>query len=297
MAFYTLSTLGESDNQIVFNDPTHSPLFRAIGRSAEFSDIRAFDTLIPQEGGIEDYKTLLGAVNYIIEGKMYPNSQSDYENGLRTLRAVADVDLSQADPLSDIGYVPYVYQEIDQNKQIFVKVLYAQFQETRRLTMPFKLLCKIKTPRIYGTTTRTAGTGASAGIIVGGVGFPTGYPLPYGATTYAINASAVNAGDRGAYPTNITITGPVTNPKFLNSTSGQFIQVNVTMGVSDVLLITYTPNTVSILLNGVSVYGALSSDSTLFLVKSGFNLFQLQGTSIGAGASGIINFLDTWSLA
>lgn len=296
MSFRDTATLGDQDNSLTFNDSATQPYFRALLRKAQFSDIRAFDTLVPEEGGVEDYTTLLGAVNYVIEGKMYPNTQADYENGLRALRSVADVDLEQADPLSSSGYVPYVWKEIDQNKQLFIKVLYASFQETTKIVMPFTLFCKIKTPRIYGTILRTAGTGSSPGTVVGSTGYPFGYPVGFGASYYSITASAVNAGDRGAYPEGITITGPVTNPKFLNQTTGEFIQVNITMGSSDTLSIQYDSDSVSIDLNGNSVYGSKSTDSTLFLVPPGGSVFALQGSAIGAGASATITFLDTWSL-
>jgi hypothetical protein len=296
VALYDPATIGAPDNQLLLNTPG-GVFFRAIGRKATFSDIREFNTLIPSAGGVEDYRTLLGAVNWVLQGKMYPNTQYDYEQGIRNLRAVADLDLEQVDVYDPDGYVPYIWSETDQDKQLLVKILYADFTETTKLTMPFTLYCTIKTPRLYGTTLRTAGTGNSAGILTGGVGFPSGFPFPFGATTYAIGATASNAGDRGAEPNNIVITGPIVNPIFTNTTTGEYIQVNVTMNIGDTLIIIYDSDNVSIELNGNSVYGSLNTDSTLFLVKPGANTFSLTGTSMGAGASGTITFLDTWSLA
>lgn len=298
MALYDISTLGVADNFITFNDDTKSPLFRATGKKFQFGQLRSFDAPLPELSGVNDYKTLLGASNFVIAGKMYPDSDADYENGLRMLRAVADVDVAQADPLSDSGYVPYIWTESDQNKQIFVKVLVPAFAETNNLTMAFSLFCKIKFPRIYGTRLNVADTGALPGTPVGNSPLPFILPIALGKTVYAISATGTNAGNRQAYPESILISGPVNNPRITNTTTGKFIQINANLAsTSDFLTITYNQSRVSILLNGVSVYNQLTSDSTLFTIAPGANNFTLTGNSIGTGAFARVSFYDTWSMA
>lgn len=298
MALFDISTLGVADNKITFNDDSQSPLFRARGKKFSFGSVRQFDTPLADISGINDYKTLLGQVNFVIAGKMYPDSDADYENGLRILRSVSDLDLSQADALSDTGYVPYVWQEADQAKQVFLKVLFPVFQENNNLTLPFSLYCKIKFPRIFGTTLRVADTGSQPGTPVGNSPLPFILPIALGKTLYTISSTQNNAGNRAAYPESIVINGPVNNPKLTNTTTGKSIQVNVSLAsITDQLVIKYNQSSISILLNGVSVYNQLSTDSTLFLINPGQNNFQLTGSSIGTGAYARVSFYDAWSLA
>lgn len=160
MSIYGSSAVGTATNKITFNNYGTFPLYRVISRAPQRRQIRELDIPIPFESGISDFETLIGQSAYIIEGIMYPGGESDYDLGLRSLRKLASLDVSQEDILSDDGYVPYLFSEFNTTKQIFVKVLYVDIPENTRkgLVQPFRLICKVKDPTIYGGTAKQAST-------------------------------------------------------------------------------------------------------------------------------------------
>lgn len=231
MAIYDPSELGVLGNKIRFNDDSAGidPYFRVQRRRPSNRDIRNFDTPLPEDSGIADFKTLLGRTDYVLDGKMYPSNQSTFEQGRRALRKLADVKTMQESLFSDQGYVPYVWDELDQPKQLFMKVLFVDMVEDTQygLVQPFRLYCKVKFPVIKGTVLHVADTGDQPGVITGFVEYPLEYPAILGSNFYAISTSATNAGDIAAYPESIIITGPVNRPRFTNLTTGEFIEVDV----------------------------------------------------------------------
>lgn len=302
MGIYDPSILGAPGNQVVFNDDSAGvdPYYRVQRRRPQNRDVRNFDTPLPEDNGIADFKTLLGRTDYILDGKMYPSNQSFYEQGRRALRMVADVKNNQEDPLTDQGYVPYQWDETDQPKRMMVKVLFVDLVEDTQygLVQPFRIYCKVKHPIIQGTVLRIADTGAQPGVIVGFVGYPLEYPALIGKNFYEISSTATNEGDIAAYPESIIITGPVNRPRFTNATTGDFIEVDVNLAsTDDQLVMAYDQDSISITLNGVSVFNKLSADSTLFQVPPGPNNFILSGSSIGTGASAVISFYDAFPLS
>ncbi len=302
MAIYDPSSLGVAGNVIVFNDDGAGidPVYMVHRRRPNNRDIRNFDSPLPGDNGISDFQTLLGRTDYILEGKMYPSNESKYEEGRRKLRKVADVRTTQLDPASDRGYVPYVWSETDGNKMIQMKILFVDMPEDVRqgIVQPFRLFCKVKYPVIQSATLKVASTGNQPGVITGFVGYPLQYPVLLGKNFYAITSQATNIGDVDAWPESIIIVGPVNKPRFTNLTTGEFIEVDVNLATnSDQLIITYDQENSSIEANGVSVLNKLSSDSDLFKIVTGNNSFQLTGTSMGAGAEGIISFYDAWPLS
>ena len=97
MSIYSQATLGEPDNQLVFNDYTLDPVFRALARAANKFQIRQQDLPVPFESGSNDFLTLLGDTSYVIRGKMYPGGEGAYDAGLQKLRDVCSLELNQAD--------------------------------------------------------------------------------------------------------------------------------------------------------------------------------------------------------
>lgn len=233
---------------------------------------------------------------------MYPYDEASYDTGLAKLRAIGSLDLQQADTYAtDEGYVPYVWSEALRSKQVFLKVLYAQVMEDTRqgFVQPFQLICKIKDPIIFGATLKLATTGASNPTqTTGSAAYSFTYPVVYGATLYSGSADATNAGDLPVYPVSIQVTGPVNTPKITNQKTGEYITVNVNLtSGTDVLLLQYGKDKLSVTLNGVSVVNKVTSDSTYFKIKPGTNTILLSGTSVSTGAVAIVSFYDAWNLA
>lgn len=301
MSIYAQSTLGTLNNQIIFNNNTVFPVYRIISRAPQQRQVRDLDIPIPFESGISDFQTLIGKTAYIIEGIMYPGSESQYDQGLRKLRKLASLDYEQNDAFSDNGYVPYVFQEFNSTKQIFLKVLYVEIPENTRkgLVQPFRLICKIKDPTIYGGTLKQASTQvADFTQATGTAVYPFTFPIIYGAYISSVSTDANNLGDIAGYPISINIHGPVTNPKFINTTTGEYIQVNTSLPTDDnELIIAYDKDTLIVTVDGDNKLDLVSSGSTYFKIRPGSNIFQLTGSSVNTGSYGTISYYDTYALS
>lgn len=300
MSIYNESTLGTANNKITFNKYSTYPIYRVVSRRPQNWQLRDHDQPIPFESGISDFRTLLGQVNYVIEGIMYPGGESGYDSGLAALRRIANLDVSQDDNLSDDGYVPYVFTEYSTTKQIFVKVLYVDLPETTRkgLVQPFRLMCKIKDPTIFGGTSRTATTAtADFGATTGTAEYPFEYPVIFGASTSSVSADAINSGDTPIYPLSIIVNGPVNIPKITNGATGEYIEVSCNLATtSNQLIITYDKDSLSVELDGVNQLKNVSSGSTWFKLQPGSNNMTLTGSSISDDAYAEINYYDGYSL-
>lgn len=308
MSVYTRATLGYSDNQLVFNDDTTDPYFRVTTRVPQKYQIRQQDIPIPFESGVADFSTYIGETVYLIEGVMYPHSESTYDTGLNALRNVANLDLNQTDTnigtvFTNDGYVPYVWGDAlgALTKQLFVKPLYVLAAESIKygFVTPFKLFCKVKDPTIYSGSLVTASTVAgNPTSTTGSAAYPFQYPIAYGATYYSVSATATNNGTVPTYPQSIDIYGPVTNPKITNGKTGEFIQVNVTLNSStDHLQIVYAKDYLGVTLNGVNNLQNVTSDSTYFLIHPGGNGISLTGSSISSGSYATVSYYSGYSLA
>ena len=301
MSIYDQSELGTSNNRILFNRNTTFPVFRVISRTPQRRQIRDLDIPVPFESGISDFETLIGESAYVIEGIMYPGGESQYDDGLRQLRKLASLELEQDDNLSDEGYVPYVFTEFQRTKQIFMKVLYVDIPENTRkgLVQPFRLICKIKDPTIFGTTLKVADTSSSDPTTASGTAiYPFEYPIVYGASTYSVSNVANNVGDLDVYPVSITVRGPVNSPRITNSTTGEYIQVGVNLATtSNFLNISYDKDSLSVTLDGVNAQKDVTSASTFFKIVPGGNIITLTGSSIGSGAYVQLSYRDAWPLS
>lgn len=300
MSIYDTSYLGTNTNKITFNQNTTFPVYRVISRRPQQRQLRELDIPVPFESGISDFETLIGKSLYVIEGVMYPGSESQYDDGLRALRKLASLDISQDDVLSDDGYVPYVFQEFNTSKQIFMKVLYVDIPENTRkgLVQPFRLVCKVKDPTIYGATLQQASTEAASFTTATGTAvFPFKYPIIYGASTSSVSVDANNLGDVPVYPVGINIYGPVNSPKITNTSTGEYIQVSTNLTTtSNVLSISYDKDSLRVETDGVSVLNAVTSGSTFFKIPPGSNNFELTGSSISSGAYAVVSFYSGYGL-
>lgn len=301
MAIYDGSTLGTATNRVTFNDFTQTPIFRTISRAPQRRQLRELDIPIPFENGISDFRTYIGQTAYVIDGTMYPGGESEYDSGLAQLRKVASLDVSQADVLSDDGYVPYIWTEFERQKQVFLKILYVQMVEDVRkgLVQPYRFICKIKDPTIYGVTVQQADTGEGYFTTAAGSAiYPFSYPIIYGASTGSASADANNVGDIPIYPIGITINGPVNSPRITNTTTGEYIEVTVNLAsASNELAISYDKDSLTVELDGVSVLNQVTVGSTFFKIQPGSNIFTLTGSSITSDARAVVSFYSGWALS
>lgn len=297
---YDAATIGVADNQVLLNNYTATPVFRVTSRAPQRKDIRELDIPLPFENGISDFRTLIGETVYVIDGTMYPGSVAEYDSGLRALRKLASLDISQDDLLSDDGYVPYEYTDEQGDKTIFVKVLYVQAVESTRggLVQPFRLVCKVKDPTIFGEEVTITSPVSDTTGAVGSAVYSFTYPIVYGSYSTTTSTDAENAGDLPIYPQRVTVHGPVTTPRVLNVDTGEYIEVAGASLAADsnTLVIQYDKDTLLVELDGNSVIGSVTSDSTYFKLQPGHNEIQLSGGSIGDGAYVEVVYRSGWPL-
>lgn len=301
MSIYDQSTLGVSGNSITFNDYGTFPLYRVISQAPQSRQIRDLDIPIPFESGISDFETLIGKMAYVIEGKMYPSGEADYSTGISALRKLASLDYSQNDANTDDGYVPYKYNDNGaDNRVVYLKVLYVDIrQDTRQgLIQPFRLICKIKDPTIFGYPSKSASTqGTTLSTSGGAAVFPFTFPVVFGASVSTVTSTANNSGDIATYPASIVVVGPINNPKITNTTTGEYIEVAENLASSsNILTISYDKDSVSVDIDGNSVISSVTSDSTYFKLEPGANEIELSGTSIG-DAYVTVNYSDAYPLS
>lgn len=301
MSLYQSATIGTATNRITFNDTAQHPYFRVQSRAPQRRQLRDLDIPVPFENGIMDFETLTGQYTYVIQGTIYPASEADSDNGVAALRKLASLEVSQDDPLSDDGYVPYVWQEASRSKQLFLKVLYVNVTENVKqgLIKQFTLICKIKDPTIYEATMQIASTGQADPTATGAAVHEFTYPVVYGATLLNVQQDATNNGDLPVYPIGITVYGPVTDPKITNVTTGEYIEFsNTTLSSgSDVLSIAYDKDSIAITMNGVNYLSRITNDSTYFKLRPGANQIQLSGASVGSGAYLTCSYYSGWPLS
>lgn len=82
-----------------------------------------------------------------------------------------------------------------------------------------------------------------------GLDYPLVYPLDYGAESVSNSAIVLNDGDAPT-PVTFTFTGPVTNPRLINQTTGEQLGFEIILTADDTLTVNTRLGTV--LLNGVS---------------------------------------------
>lgn len=299
MSIFESSTLGTSSNQIVFNDETGNPYFRITRRAATRRDLREFDIPLPEHTGAADYQSFIGKMYFVIEGTMYPDNENSFHSGREALRALASLDIEQGDADSDDGYVTYVFPDANGNRQIHVKVMYVDIPESTRLGLkqPFRLLCKIKYPVIFASSATTATIGDSSATTSGSSNLPWVLPKVIGKTTYSSNGSVTNDGDIGTYPS-FVITGPISRPRITNSTTSEYLEVDVNLATaSDTLIINYDQDSVDITQAGNTKLDKLTSGSTLFKIRPGTNNLTLTGDTVGSGANATVSIRSAWPLS
>lgn len=142
-------------------------------------------------------------------------------------------------------------------------------------------------PRIYDATLQTLGL--SPGSASGGLSFPLHWPLSFGTATSG-TIQAVNAGTFETRPV-ITLTGPLTTPKIINTSTGQFTQLDLVLANGQTATIDYLARTI-VNSTGGSLYSTLDPTSQWWTLAPGTTNIQFQASS-GSGSASIA-FRNAW---
>jgi hypothetical protein len=177
-------------------------------------------------------------------------------------------------------------------RTIFVKPLGVKYDvdSLRRLgSADIQFMCQAEDPRVYDSNLLTLpiNQGVSA---VTGRGFPKSFPFGYGA---AVDPTTTNAHNFGNRPTTalISIPGPVTNPRIVNTTSGDEMVFTIVLGVGDTLVIDLYNRTVR--LNGTASRRNTLVDPNWFMLQPGDNFLQYRADTTGNPAASI-SYRNAW---
>lgn len=108
--------------------------------------------------------------------------------------------------------------------------------------------------------------------------FDIPFDIPFNISAGTEPSVVTNSGNETVYPI-ITVSTPATNPKIINRTTNQFMQVMTTVFKGDKLIIDMRNRTVTH--NGLNVYALQREGSTFFGLVPGANIMEVQ-TDVGS---------------
>ena len=224
--------------------------------------------------GIEDYDSKLGKGTGRLKVGVFAASEGKLNKLIADLKEALNPILMQENPNSDEGYLPFKWTEtIDTtayNMEVWVKSL-----EIPRVLLNengsgaiTECNIKAKEPKKFSQET--------IDIIV---------------HTASATGTGTNAGDMPTYPT-ITITGPSqASPKIYYSETGEYFEVNDTLGLGDEYIIDCKEATVK--KNGVNAYDKKTAGSKFLSLKSGVITIVCSNLSSGHAH---VAFKSAWTL-
>lgn len=146
-------------------------------------------------------------------------------------------------------------------------------------------------PRIYDANQQnlTARLPTSSGL---GTGFPIAFNLGFGGAVTGGYITVVNSGNFPTRPV-ITLQGPADNPQVTNLTTGQFIKLNLSLGVTDFIKLDLDVH--SILLNGTaSRRSAMSATSQWWELAPGTTQLRWTSDNYYPAALMTVQFRSAW---
>lgn len=144
-------------------------------------------------------------------------------------------------------------------------------------------------PLVYGDTLHSETT--TLPTTEGGLEFPVEFPITFGAVSTGGRIVAENAGtwETGAL---IRLDGPATTPRVENVTTGQTIELDMTIVDGDFVVIDTAART--IMLNGTSSrYSTLTADSEWFMLQPGDNELTFRAP-VSSAATMTVAWRSAW---
>lgn len=121
--------------------------------------------------------------------------------------------------------------------------------------------------------------------------YPRTYPRVYGAGASGGIILANNAGNFNTRPV-ATIVGPCVNPIVTNFTTGEFMQLAISLGATDTLVIDFDARTIN--LNGSSRYSTKASGSTWFELAPGTTEVHFNANAFSLGSTLTLTWRSAW---
>lgn len=95
----------------------------------------------------------------------------------------------------------------------------------------------------------------------------------------------------------IEFNGPAVNPKVINMTTGEYVQVDTTLNEGQVLTIDTNDRNIRIELDGVDAFNLININSTLWKLKRGINILSYEAGDVsGANTANVkIKYKTKWN--
>lgn len=138
-------------------------------------------------------------------------------------------------------------------------------------------------PLIYRTDGGDSHSANISRVVQGG--YVTPYILPVSWDSGSSGTIVANGGDSVAYPV-ITLTNAALNPSVTNQITNEIFKLTLSMLAGDVVVIDMANRTVK--LNGSSIMGNKTSDSTWWGLQPGNNPVVLNSDSAGDAVTGVL---------
>lgn len=160
-----------------------------------------------------------------------------------------------------------------------VKVLGAPAPLEQLLTkVLIKVNLKADDPLLYDYNSEGGGIIATLPVRIASGGFEIPFEFPLIIDGGDSTVSVVNSGTSTVAPI-ITVYGPLHEPKVVNQTTNQQVQILADLTASDVLVFNTALETVT--LNGLDVYYLLSEESNFIDINAGPNAMYLESENTG----------------
>ena len=127
---------------------------------------------------------------------------------------------------------------------------------------------------------------------IGGMTFPLSLPTEFAMAGEKI-INIINSGDVET-PITLEISGTATNPKVMNTLTGEYIKVNRTLDVGDTLIITTEFANKRVEQNGINVFNYIDLGSTFFSLNAGDNILELTTDDINDNATIKISYRNRY---
>lgn len=147
-------------------------------------------------------------------------------------------------------------------------------------------------PLIYGSQQHSAQL--SAPVITTGAPFPLIFPVSFFEAT-GTDGLATNSGNIPTYPL-FTITGPVTNPRIMNVTTGEALRFDgLVLNAGDEVTVDFKQR-VAISSAGGNFYGTITSDSDFWQLAPGDTTFRYTADKAASPSTATLYWYDAYML-
>lgn len=123
---------------------------------------------------------------------------------------------------------------------------------------------------------------------IGGLRFPLVFPISF-AQAGAKKINVINGGDVET-PVRVEITGPATNPRITNVTTGEFIQVDHNLGAGEVLTVTTDFGNKRVEIEGENKFHYINQETTFFSLRAGDNIIEYTSEDVSDTAKVKISY-------